>query len=297
MRLTSLLFLLHEGYLNVRRNGLMSIAALGTVAVTLTVLGSSVWSVYRIHEFAQHQPQAFNEVDVFLRPEVSREDALAVQTRLEHLADVQTVRLVTKEQAWQDLTAQDKSLTESMPDDPLPDKFEIETSDTRQVQHLADKIRDANTFPEVEHVTDAGAEVRMMLAFARLVKVIGGGAAFGLFIATMFIVYNTIRLTVFARRREIRIMQLVGATPWFIRAPLLLEGLFHGVCGALLAGVLVLLAGHQVASFVSQIHSPLLGDIPTAATPFRVILGLVVIGAFVGLSGSYLSIHRYLKQV
>lgn len=296
MRLTSLLFLLHEGYLNVRRNGLMSVAALGTVAVTLTVLGASLWSVYRINEFAQQQPQTFNEIDVFLKSEQTREDAENLLPRLQQLPDVKRVHLIPREQAWKDLTSQDPTLTIAMPDDPLPDAFHIETADARNVQRLAVQLRDSKQFPEIERVTDAGSEVRIMLAFARLVKVIGGSAAAGLFIATLFIVYNTIRLTVFARRREIRIMQLVGATPWFIRLPLLLEGLFHGIAGAVIAGCIVLFFARQLASFVAQIHSPLVGDVPSQATPLKMMASLIVIGAFVGLTGSYLSIRRYLRQ-
>ena len=298
MRVTSMLFLVHEGYLNIRRNGLMSIAALGTVAVTLTVLGASLWSVYRINEFAQQQPQTFNEIDVFLRPELTREDAIrCTGLRVERLPDVKQVHLIPREQAWKDLTSQDPTLTVAMPDDPLPDALHIEMADARNIQQLALTLRDANWFPEVERVTDAGSEVRIMLAFARLVKVIGGSAAAGLFVATLFIVYNTIRLTVFARRREIRIMQLVGATPWFIRLPLLLEGLFHGVAGAGIAGFIVLFFAKQLALFVNQIHSPLIGDVPSQATPLKMMASLVLIGAFVGLTGSYLSIRRYLRQV
>ncbi len=275
----------------------MTFAALGTVAVMLTVLGGSIWSVYRISEYAQHQPQTFNEVDAFMNTSSERDDTLAVMDRVKKLPDASVVHLVTREQAWQDITHQDPTLTESMPDDPLPDKLEIETRDAKNVQHLADLLRDKNAFPELEAVTDAGAEVRMMLAFARLVKLIGGGASLGLFIATMFIVYNTIRLTVFARRREIRIMQLVGATSWFIRIPLLLEGLFHGVVGAAVASIIVLFGGRHIAQFVEQLHSPLIGDVPTQATPLRVAACLILIGSFVGLTGSYLSIHRYLKHV
>ena len=137
----------------------------------------------------------------------------------------------------------------------------------------------------------------MMLGLARLVRVIGGSAAIGLFVATLFIVYNTIRLTVYARRKEIRIMQLVGATPGFIRFPLLLEGVFHGVVGALIAGGIVLFCGHQVGRFIAQIHSPLFKDVPSQLGPIDMMAGLIAIGGFVGLVGSHLSIRRFLRQI
>ncbi len=297
MRPSSILFLLQEGYLNIRRNGLMSIAALGTVAVTLTILGASLWSVFRINEIAQQQPQTFNEIDVFMRPELLRDDALDLKERLTAVPHVGVVTFVSKEQAWKDLTSEEKTLTEAMPEDPLPDSYRIETTEARYVSEIAKALRDKAKYPEIEHVTDAGAEVRMMLAFARLIKVIGYGVAAALFIATMFIVYNTIRLTVFARRREIRIMQLVGATSWFIRIPLLIEGLFHGVAGATVATFIVLLGARQVAGFVDQIHSPLIPDVPSQASPFTISLLLIFIGAFVGLAGSHMSIRKYLKQI
>ena len=137
----------------------------------------------------------------------------------------------------------------------------------------------------------------VQIGFARIVRVIGGSAALGLFAATLFIVQNTIRLTVFARRQEIRIMQLVGATPGFIRLPLLLEGVFHGVLGAVIAGGIVLFCGREVSRFVHTLNSPLVGDVPARLGPPEVIGGLIAIGAFVGLVGSYLSMRRFLRQM
>ena len=128
-------------------------------------------------------------------------------------------------------------------------------------------------------------------------KVIGGGAAIGLFIATLFIVHNTIRLTVFARRRELRIMQLVGATPNFNRLPLLLEGLFHGVVGGAIASGILLISGREVSRFVGQLHSPLLGDIPAYFAPYQVAIIVILLGGVISLFGSSLAIRRFLKQI
>ena len=297
MGLSSIGFLIHESYLNIRRNGLMSLAALGTVTVALTVLGGSLWTVHRINEYVEVQPQKFNQVDVFLSTDVERTKAFEVQERLQQLPDVKTVRLVTKEQAWGKFLSEEPTITEAMEENPLPDKFELEASDVAKVGSLAKTIRDKEQFPEVAQVNDAGQEVRTLLSFARVIKVMGGGAAIGLFVATLFIVHNTIRLTVFARRREIRTMQLVGATPGFIRFPLLLEGIFHGVAGAAIAGGLILLCGREVSRFVAELHSPLIGEVPTRLTPATIMELLVGIGGAIGLVGSYLAMRRFLKQI
>lgn len=297
MRLSSIGYLIHDCFLNIRRNGLMSLAALGTVTMALTVLGASLWTAHRINEYAQRQPEKFNIVDVFLTTETERDKALALVEKIKQLANVGSVQLVTKEQAWSEIQSSDPSLTVGIESNPLPDKLEIETKDPSRVAILASTLRDKVQFPEVEKVNDAGQEVRTMLGFARMIRVIGGAAAIGLFIATLFIVQNTIRLTVYARRREIRTMQLVGATPGFIRLPLLLEGVFHGVVGALLASIFILLCGREVSRFVAALQSPLLSDVPSELGPRQVVIGLTIIGACVGLSGSYLSMRRFLKQI
>lgn len=293
MGLNSLLFLIQEGFQNIRRNGLMSLAALGTVSVALTVLGGSMWMANRVHEMAAAQPQKFNEVDAFLGADVDRPTALAVKARLQALPAVHHVTLVTKEQAW----AQFQSEVTDAVENPLPDKFEIEAADVNAVGALSRSLKNAKDFPEIKNVNDANETLRAYIEFARVVRLVGSAVCIGLFVATLFIVQNTIRLTVFARRREIRIMQLVGATSGFIRFPLLLEGVFHGVIGALIASGLVLLTADRLTKLVQSWKSSLVPDVPTQLGPAQVIVGLVCIGAFVGLSGSYLSMRRFLKQV
>ncbi len=296
MALSSLGFLLREGVLNIRRNGLMSLAALGTVTVALTVLGASVWTAYRVHEIVQQQPLKLDRIEVFLHVTVDRPQALAVQERIRQLPGVKTVHLIGREVAWKRFEANDPTLTRAI-DNPLPDAFDVEPTEAHQSGALTGLLRDPARFPEVDHVAADTREVKVMLGFARLINVLGGGAAIGLFIATLFIVHNTIRLTVFARRREIRIMQLVGATSGFIRFPMLLEGLFHGIVGALIAGGIILLCGREVSRYVTGLKSPLVGDIPSLIHAGDVLACLAAVGAFVGLFGSYLSIRRFLKQV
>jgi len=136
-----------------------------------------------------------------------------------------------------------------------------------------------------------------LLGFARVIKVLGSGMAIGLFIATLFIVQNTIRLTVYARRREIRIMQMVGATPGFIRLPLLLEGAFYGVTGGVIACGILAICAQEISRFVSDLHSPLVGDVPSQLSTPDVLVGLIGLGALVGVFGSYLAMRRFLRQI
>lgn len=297
MNLNSIPFLIREAFLNIRRNGLMSLAALGTVTMALAVFGASVWSAYRLSEVARMQPQKFNSIDVFLPSTAERDTTLELQTRLSQMPLVSRVKIYPKEVAWAQFQSQEPEMTEALTENPLPDKLEVELKDAANVSELARRLRRKTDFPDIEKVIDPGEEVRTLIGFAGLIRVIGFSVALGLFAATLFIVQNTIRLTVFARRREIRVMQLVGATPGFIRMPLLLEGLFHGTVGGMIAAGVILLCGREVSKFVVSLKSPLIGDVPTLIGPAQVFFLLVAVGAFIGVTGSYLSMRRFLKQI
>lgn len=296
MNFGSLAFLIYEGCRNIRRNGLMSLAALGTITVALTILGASAWSAYCLHEIAARQPQRLNEVAVFLQVRTQRDQALAVAERLRNLPNVRTVTLVTKEQAWSETEAGQPALKDIALDNPLPDALRIETTDVRGMDALTHMLQDTRRFPDVNWVNASNSEVRSLLALARVIRILGATISLGLFAATLFIVYNTVRLTVFARRREIRIMQLVGATPRFIRFPLLMEGLFYGVAGGCIACGLLWLIAREISRFVQQLHSPLMADISIHLSPLEFASGLIAIGALIGLMGSFLAVRRFLRQ-
>ncbi|HEV2471416.1 MAG TPA: permease-like cell division protein FtsX [Chthonomonadales bacterium] len=291
----SLPFLVAESLRNIKRNGLMSLAALGTITVALTVLGGSIWAANRIREIADRQPRAFNQIDLFLKVNTDRQGVANLGSQLRSVSGVAAVRLVSREQAWAQMQSQEPKLTAAIPDNPLPDKYEVTASDPALIKLLAQRFRDKSRFPQVAQVNDAGEEVRTMLGFSRVIRVLGVAAALGLFVATLFIVHNTIRLTVFARRREIRIMQLVGATPGFIRFPLLLEGVIYGITGAVAAAGIVIFCGWQVSQFVSQLRSPLVGSAPSLIGPREVVCGLLLLGGVIGLFGGHLAIRRFLR--
>lgn len=296
MNLGSLFFLIYEGFRNIRRNRLMSLAALGTITVALTILGGSVLSAYCVHEIAAGQPQRLNEVDVFLQVGAAREQAMDVQERIRALPNVRTVSLVTREQAWSEMQAGQPALKGIALDNPLPDSFRIQATDVRGMDILTRALQDPHAFPEVNWVNASNTEVRSLLALARVIRVLGGTISIGLFAATLFIVYNTVRLTVFARRREIRIMQLVGATPLFIRFPLLVEGMFYGIAGAILACGLIWLATREIVRFVGELHSPLMADVSVHLSAIEFASGLLAIGVLIGVFGSSLAIRRFVRQ-
>ena len=300
MRFSSLEFLVGEAARNIRRNGLMSVAALATVSIAMAVLGGSLLTIYRLHQFAEAQPKQF-EMDVFLKVEIPRETAEQVRLRIMQISGVEAVKLYSRERAHADFL--DKDLREGtaigseVPVDTFPDRLDVSLVDPRNTKSIAAAIRDTSKFPEVARVNAAEEEIDMLVGTQRMVRNVGGVVALLLIFATALVIQNTIRLTVLARRREIRIMQLVGATPGFIRLPMVLEGLFYGAAGALFAGMVVIYAASKISEFVSgKLLSPLTQNLPPPASAESILLTLVFIGAAIGWIGSVLSVRRFLKR-
>jgi cell division transport system permease protein len=301
MSLSSIAFLCEEAFRNIRRNGLMSLAALTTVAISMAVLGGSLFALYRLHQFAEAQPRQF-EIVVFLYNKVAREDAAQLQKRLSALPGVASVHLVPREEALVEMEEEDKRqgrrIVEALAgENPLPDRLDVRLSDPKQTAAFTALLRNPDRFPQVETVRDDRETLDRLIATSRLIRNVGGIIALLLFIATAFVIQNTIRLTVFARRREIRIMQLVGATSGFIRFPLVLEGIFYGVAGSVIASGTVILVLHQISAYVGRFQTPLAQGLPQAVKPLLIVAFLAALGAIVGWLGSALSIRRFLKRI
>ena len=300
MRFSSLEFLIGEAARNIRRNGMMSLAALATVAISMAVLGGSLLTIYRLHQFAEAQPRQF-EMDVFLNVDANRETAEVVRKRIQQIPGVQRVTLYSREQAHMEFLEKDRregtGIGSEVPVQEFPDRLDVSLVDPRQTKSVAAAIRDKQKYPEVAKVNAAEEEIDMLVGAQRMVRNVGGVVAILLIFATALVIQNTIRLTVLARRREIKIMQLVGATPSFIRFPMVLEGIFYGAVGALAAGIVVIYAASKISEFVGgKLLSPLTQNLPEAAGPAQVLLTLIGIGVIVGWVGSVLSIRRFLKR-
>lgn len=302
MRLNTLEFLLQQGWQSIVRNGVVSLAAVCNIAVALTVLGGIVLTALNLEHMAAEQAAAVI-ITVDLKDDA---DAADVQAALLGDQRVRDARLVRKDEALlQELEAMGLGLPETEPEqlvelyigllgaNPLPDSFRVKPVDPQDVPAIAAV---AGRLPGVAEVRHGGQVTEKLLTLARGMQI--SGLVMGLIMgaATLLIISTTIRLTIYARRREIRIMQLVGATNWFIRIPFVLEGVIQGLAGAVIA-IAVLLPAYAYAqgyidnnlAFISLIYSP--GVLIVLAS------GLVGCGLVFGAAGSALSLRRYLRIV
>lgn len=294
MKLRTWGYFFRQAFLSLWRNAWMSVAASTSVAVTLFILGAFILLVLNINLIALAL-QSNLEIAVFLRVDTPRSQALALKQQIESLPKVKEVELIPKEQGLKILAQQlrdEEGLLEATGGvNPLPDYLRVKVEDPAWIGEIAAAIQN---LPAVEKVNYGQAVVERLLAILRWVRYLGVGIIGMLVVASLMLLMITIRLAVYARRREINIMKYVGATDWFVRWPFLLEGLFIGLLGGGIAAG-ALLWGYTALTYkikLSLFFLPLLED--KTVLKFTA-LGLVGGGAFVGAAGSLLAIHRFLK--
>lgn len=285
-------FFLGEVLRNFTRNTTMQATAIGTVAVTIVLLGAFLYVRASVAHMGSDMLSQIT-ASVFMNTDATPAQVEAVRTALAKDERIDTAQYVSKAQGLKDLRARMKGQIDLsiLTENPLPDTFRVRARQPQDVPAIAHSIAKLKGVHEVDYQRDVVMRLLQVAEVARKT----GIAVIALFIFVAgIIISNTIRLTVFARRREITIMQLVGATNMYIRLPFICEGLLDGVLGALVA--IGLLAVARV-SLVPKL---------TAALPWMqmnvvqvdlssLVLQLLAVGGAVGVIASWIAVGRYLR--
>ncbi len=289
-------FFLREALRAMRRNAAPSFAALATVLVTMLVVGVFIPAV-EVTNDAANNVRSRLIVDVFMKTNATRADDARVEHEIKALPHVKSVQFVSKQQAYAQQKAQNPAAYAVLGYDPLPDTFHVtpdNASDVLTIHSELTRNGGGGPFdPAIQSVSNKKAYTKKALELTSAVK--WGGLAFAvlLTIASILLIANTIRLSLFARRREVEVMKLVGATDWFIRWPFVIEGVLVGAVGAVIA--IVVLAIAKVA-LLDPLFSgwALVGGIRTIAFPALLAI-LVGAGVAVSAIGSGVSLRRFLR--
>lgn len=292
MSLRTLNYAIAESAVGITRNGLMSTASVITIALSFGVLGAFVLLALGLNN-ATHSLLKDFEIGVFVEHGTSAEDVAELESKLRSMPHAASVTLVPRDAAWEQMKANLSGQVElsGVEDNPLQDRFRVKLDDPRYTVGTARAVRQ---MLRVDEVIEARGIVERVVRIADVVKLIGALSAAALFLVTALIVSNTIRLTLHARRREIRIMQLVGATNWFIRLPLVFEGMILGAVGSATAYLIVLGGSHYVTQEVTK-TVPLFGRFTADVDPLYLLGSMIALGCIVGAMGSLISIRRFLK--
>jgi len=285
-------YFLRETVTNLRRNFLMTVAAISTVAISLLLLGG-VQILGLVVNRMTDEWEAKVEVSVYMRDDASPNEEQALASDLTKMNEVQDVTYVSKEQAFVEFKEQYPDLWEGLPKDALPASYRVKLLDANDAVEVAARVEGA---PGVDEVKFGGDVIKTLLQVNTLLRSVTFVMSVILMIAAGALIANTIRLAIYARRDEIGIMKLVGATNWFIRIPFMLEGLFAALVGAASAIGIVLGANWLLFSRIGR-AIPLLDDVLrfSGGELMGVTIVLVAVGALVGLIGSGLALRRFLE--
>ncbi len=268
-----------------------SFAATITVLIGMFLLGLLIALGSWVVSWSDHVKSQL-EVKVFFLDDVKPKQVNGVRIYLEQDERVQQFQFVTKREALARMQKKYPELTANLPSNPLPASYEVTPRDAGEVKALAADIR-AQKFGGVERVKDGQQTSKRILQVARWIEVVFLVGVVVLLIASVLLIANTIRLSIFSRRREIEVMKLVGATNWFVRGPFMLEGLLCGAVGAASAIVLLLL-GKEVALPAILGHIDTSDDVQALGFGLTALI-LLAVGLGVGALGSGMTLRRYLR--
>ncbi len=294
MRIRTFGYFFKESFKSLKRNGLMSLASISTVTLSLFILGIFLCGVINMNRMAANLESQV-EISIYLKDGLSTAQIMEVGSKLKALPNVKTLEFVNKTEAmdrFKERLGDQKTLVEALDGgNPLPNSYVLTFTNPEDVKKTAELV---STYPQVESANYGKEVVEDLFKMAQVIRI--GGIVLILFLAgaTLFIISNTIRLTVFARRKEIAIMKYVGATNSFIRWPFLMEGVMIGVIGSAIATLCVWQFYHFV---VVEVTNSLTFMPIEPLFPFLYILTgiLFVVGIFVGAMGSTISLRQYMK--
>jgi len=245
-------------------------------------------------------------IEVFIRDEASPEQTQALERKIQGMDEVKSYKYISKEEALRRFRERfGDRIVKNLPINPLPASYEIQVKDADRVDSVAQQFfndptvdNDPGTHNGVKYARET---VRKMLGTISLIEK-GMWVTTGIFAAAaVLLISTTVRLSIFARRREVEIMRLVGATNWFIRWPFVLEGFITGLVGAMLAAAFVWVGNWGIAGWIESSQIDFLslrvysmwwqgGTWPLGLMPV-----LAILGAFLGAVGSLVALRRYLK--
>ncbi|MBB5326222.1 cell division transport system permease protein [Anoxybacillus tepidamans] len=287
---------MRESLKSLGRNGWMTFASISAVTVTLLLVGVFLVIMFNMNHFA-NKIESDVEIRVYIDVTATDKDKQALKAQIEAIPEVKDVQYSSKEQELKNLIKsfgeEGSSFRLFEQDNPLSDVYVVKTAKPTDTMKVAKKIE---TFKFAHKVKYGQGQVEKLFKTLRVARNIGLGLIVGLLFTAMFLISNTIKITIFARRREIEIMRLVGATNGFIRWPFFLEGLWLGIIGAIVPIVLISFVYYNMYEFLKpKVTVPFLQLLPFDPFMWKISAVLLVLGACIGVWGSMMSVRKFLK--
>lgn len=297
-------YFVRESVTNFRRNWVMSIGAVITIFLSLLLVGVSMAFGYVASGIVQSVESKVT-IQIFLKDGAPVKEVDTLQKALVTDALVKSVDYVSKEEAlkkFKEDMKESPEIIQNLRGNPLPASLDVTLKDPREVETMVTRIKANALFTKLADRPDNPEEslkygqqiVRRLFAVTRIVRIVLIAFVAVLAVVSLIFINNTIRLAIYARRKEIGIMRLVGASNWFIRTPFLMEGMIQSLIGAALALLVIL----GTASWLLPVVREALPFMPltlSSADMAQISIVLLAVGVIIGLVGSGFALRRYLK--
>ncbi|NMD68851.1 ABC transporter permease [Bacillus sp. DNRA2] len=285
-----------ESLRSIARNGWMTFASVGAVTVTLLLVGVFFVIMMNLNNVATSIEEDV-EIRVHIDVAANKEDQQVLRTQIEQIPEVKSVKFSSKEDELQGII---KSLGEEgeafklfEQDNPLNDVYIVKTKNPVDTMKTAKKIEKLEFAAKVKY---GQGEVEKLFGFTKISRNVGLALIAGLLFTAIFLISNTIKITIVARRREIEIMRLVGATNAFIRWPFFIEGLWLGILGSILPIIVVGTGYFYVYDYLKpKLEDNFIQLLEFSPFIFQVSGLLLLMGALIGVWGSLMSVRKFLK--
>jgi cell division transport system permease protein len=285
-------YVLRETATNLRRNLLMSTAAILTVFVSLALVGGTLLLQQSVNR-ATIRWRGGVELSIFMNTDVAPTQRSGIEAELRSMPEVKDVKFVDQEAAYSEfktMFANSPDMVESVSSKDLPPSFRVVPRQPELAQTIGDRFRKREGVREVNYAKDAVETLIKVTTYVRWAFSIVAGV---LLLSSALLILNTIRMAIFARRREVAVMKLVGATNWFIRVPFMLEGMVQGIVGAACAFAALWFVRFGLEGVTNS--NTILGQFRvSSADVVGTGLFILLMGAVVGAVGSAIAVSRFL---
>ncbi len=295
MKIRTAEYFIKEGFGNIWKNQIMSLASIGTVVASLIIFGIFILFNTNVNYIGQ-QIQDQQVIKAFIDESMTEEQVKAIGQQINAIENVEKCELETKAKALENfkekLGEDNEVLLEGLEqDNPLRDSYTITAKD---ISHTEQIITQLEQMEEIVNIKGEIEVVDLLQKITKSIQMVSMGIMVILVLISIFIISNTIKLTVFARRKEINIMKFVGATDWFIRWPFIVEGIIIGFTGAILALILIGYGYSYTINFIYQ--NTMIFQLRSFSSLLQgLMLIFIALGISIGTIGSAISIRKYLR--
>lgn len=297
MRISLLTYFLKKALENLRINPFLSLVTISTISISMLILGLFGLIYLNVQQFLHRWGDELH-VTAYLKESISRDEAEELRSNIANWPAVEKITYISKAQALASFRSQLREyagILEGLNENPLPASFELKLVPRGDLgveimEQISSRLQQVPGVAEVQYGKKWLAKLRIFVDVVKLLGITVGGL---LLVATIFVISNTVKLTFYSRQEELEIMRLVGATDRFIKVPFLIEGMLHGLGGALLAaGALTLLT----LLLFSHLHLPFrIAMMPSSLQSGQLITGFLGLGTLLGILGSMVSLRRFLR--